>query len=121
MAGGMHGRGACMAGGMHGGGHVWQGGMHGRGGMCATHTPLTRYYGYGIRSMSGRYASYWNAFLFVIILYFLSFEEKKKYLDILTFLCHFMKVIIYSLIRAFKQVKSQEMNSYCLVKLDEKL
>ena len=25
---------------------------------------LTRHYGYGIRSMSGRYASYWNAFLF---------------------------------------------------------
>ena len=34
--------GACVAGGEHGGG----GGMH------------------GIRSMSGRYASYWNAFLF---------------------------------------------------------
>ena len=40
IAGGMCGRGACMA-----GGHVCQG----------------RYY--GIRSMSGCYASYWNAFL----------------------------------------------------------
>ena len=37
--------GACVAGGMHGRG----GGVHGR--------------YYEIRSMSGRYASYWNAFL----------------------------------------------------------
>ena len=74
VAGGMHGRGSSyMAwghawsggvhgmGGMHGRGHAWQGGMHSRrcawqgecvaGGMC------------GIRSMSGQYASYWNAFL----------------------------------------------------------
>ena len=76
MAGGMHHGGACMAGGVcgegacvHGGGHAWQGGhvwwdvcmagegvMHGRGGLHG------RYY--EIRSMSGRYASYWNAFLF---------------------------------------------------------
>ena len=55
---------------MHGGGHEWQGGMHGRGvcmagGVHDSHAPLPcRYYGYGIRSMSGRYASYWNAFLF---------------------------------------------------------
>ena len=68
VAGGMHGRGACVAGGhalagerawhvggMWVGGYVWQGGMH------ATHAPLdiTRYG----RSMRGRYASYWNAFL----------------------------------------------------------
>ena len=57
VAGGMHGRGACMV-----GGHVWQGVcMAGRhawwGGMRG------RYY--EIRSMSGRYASYWDAFLFV--------------------------------------------------------
>ena len=55
MVGGVHGRGACVAGGvrgrgMHGGvhvagGHAWRGGMP------------------GIQSMSGRYASYWNAFL----------------------------------------------------------
>ena len=44
--------GVCMAG----------GGMHGGG-----HPPPGRYYGYGIRSMSGRYASYWNAFLFAFI------------------------------------------------------
>ena len=36
------------------GGHAWQGGAHGR------------YYEIG--SMSGRYASYWNAFLFYYIL-----------------------------------------------------
>ena len=50
--GGMHGRGACvacMAGG--GVGHVCH--------AC----PPGRYYGHGIRSMSGQYASYWNAFL----------------------------------------------------------
>ena len=80
MAGDMHGRGGvCMAGGtcvvgsMHGRGgmrgkgvcmargHAWQGcvcvagGWHGREGMHG------RYY--EIQSMSGRYASYWNAFL----------------------------------------------------------
>ena len=75
--GGMHGRqecvcqGECMAGGMHG-----RGGMHGggacvvgacmAGGMYATHAPPnTTRYG---RSMHGRYASYWNAFLFLLIL-----------------------------------------------------
>ena len=55
---------ACVAGGMHGRGVcVWQvGGMHGRG-ACVAHTlPPGRYY--EIRSMSGRYASSWNAFLF---------------------------------------------------------
>ena len=46
--GGMHGRGACVTGGVHG-----------------THAPSRRYY--EIRSMSGRYASYWNAFLFSFI------------------------------------------------------
>ena len=63
MAGGMCGRGVCMVGGVHGRGHAWQGGMHGRG--CAYHThpdPPARYY--EIRSMSGRYASYCNAFLY---------------------------------------------------------
>ena len=45
--------GACIVGGMHGGGlHGGEGGMHGkRDGHC-----------------SGRYASYWNAFLFPICL-----------------------------------------------------
>ena len=53
---GVCGRG-CMAGGMHGGGHVWPG-----------HAPLPRHRGYyEIRSMSGRYASYWNAFLLILI------------------------------------------------------
>ena len=72
VAGGMRGRGACMAGRctwqgvMHGrgtcmaGDHAWQEGMRGRG---AWHTPPGRYH--EIRSMSGRYASYWNAFLFL--------------------------------------------------------
>ena len=73
---GMHGCqgvGVCMVGGMHGcqGGHAWlpeghawlpggmhgcQGGMHGCQGVCIGYNQ--------IRSMSGWYASYWNAFLF---------------------------------------------------------
>ena len=74
MAGGMHGRGhawqgghACQGGAMHARGLFMAGGMHGRGvcrtgGVHGTHTPPSRYY--EIQSMSGRYASYWNAFLF---------------------------------------------------------
>ena len=74
MAGG-HVEGMCMAtgvcmGGVHVGGHVCMvggGDMHGRGaykvGACMTCIPPGRYYSYTIWSMSGRYASYWNAFL----------------------------------------------------------
>ena len=71
--------GVCVAGGMHGGGCVWQGGvcvaggMHGRGDMCGTNTPPARYY--EIWSMSGRYASYWNAYLFYIVS-FVSFSHR---------------------------------------------
>ena len=63
-------QGACVAGGMHGswgvcmvvGGCAWQEDMRGGGGhACHAHTP-GRYY--VIRSMSGQYTSYWNAFLF---------------------------------------------------------
>ena len=57
--GGMCGQGVCMV-----RGHTWPGDMHGQGegGMHATHTPpYTVRYG---QSMSGWYASYWNAFLF---------------------------------------------------------
>ena len=86
MVGGMRGRGACMAGGVHGGGacvvggHVWWEACVAGGGACIEGgcvwwgcscqvggTPLPpphRYYGYGILSMSGRYASYWNAFFY---------------------------------------------------------
>ena len=57
----MHGgEGGCMCG---------RGCVH-DGGTCMPHTPLPppdRYYGYGIRLISGRYASYRNAFLFLII------------------------------------------------------
>ena len=88
MAGGHAWQGACMVGGVcgrghvwgvHSGGHAWQGacmaggicvaggcmtgGVHGRGHACHTHHPPdTMRYG---RSMRGRYASYWNAFLLV--------------------------------------------------------
>ena len=48
--------GACMAGGVCG-----RGGMCSRG-VCMAGGVRGRYY--EIRSMSGRYASYWNAFLF---------------------------------------------------------
>ena len=80
MVGGMHVWGKCMAvGGMHAqGGHAWQGSYVSGGGRvwpwgvcmegaCMPHPPPpqpdTTRYG---RSMSGRYASYWNAFLFNI-------------------------------------------------------
>ena len=62
----MHGRGMCMVGGwqggMHGKGHAWQGGVHGM------HGGVTCMAG-GMRCgrdshCSGRYASYWNSFLF---------------------------------------------------------
>ena len=76
--------GGCMAGCVHGGhawgafmagGHAWWGSMHGRGhawwgqgacmagGGCVAEGGMRGRY-YEIRSMSGRYASYWNAFLF---------------------------------------------------------
>ena len=59
--------GTYVVGGMHGRGHAWQGACVGRacmaGGMHgnAQMPPPSRYY--KIWSMSGRYASYWNAFL----------------------------------------------------------
>ena len=89
MAGGMHGsgvwQGTCMAGGVHHRGHAWRGGnMHGggacvaggvhgggcgctcgRGACVAGHANPPGYH--EIWSMSGQYASYWNAFLFNII------------------------------------------------------
>ena len=66
IVGGMHGRGHAWQGGMCGGGHTWQGGgMHGRGGRAWQGGVRGRYY--EIRSMSGRYASYWNAFLLVML------------------------------------------------------
>ena len=61
----VHGGAACVA----GVGGSWRGAcMAGRGvcvagRACMIRTPPGRYYGYGIRSMSGRYAPYWNAFL----------------------------------------------------------
>ena len=69
-------RGECMAGIMHGWGDVAGGGMRG------THTPPGRHY--EIWSMSRQYASYWNAFLFRVILCLLC----KKYSsnDQLTFI-----------------------------------
>ena len=90
MAGGVHGRGHVWWGVCVAGGHAWQGGIHGRGaymvgayvagepawqggvcgsggtcvavgGACMACMAPGRYY--EIRSMSGLYASYWNAFL----------------------------------------------------------
>ena len=51
--------GVCMA-----GGHVWWGVCMVGGHACHTCPPDTTRYG---RSMRGRYASYWNAFLFIHI------------------------------------------------------
>ena len=73
-AGGMHGRGVwhgvcmagghawwgmCMAGGMHGRAHAWQGAMHGGGACVAGGGMCGRRDGH----CSGKYVSYWNAFL----------------------------------------------------------
>ena len=42
--------------------------MHGEG-ACMPHMPPPhRHYGYGIWSMSRQYASYWNAFLFEVVI-----------------------------------------------------
>ena len=97
MAGGMHGRGhvwqgACVAGGMHGRGHAWQGSMCCRGhvweeacvaGGHAWHTgPPGRYD--KIWSMSGRYASYWNAFFNWFLLFFTG-AKVKSLLDIFVY------------------------------------
>ena len=69
MARGLHGRGgACMVGGgacMVGEGHAWLGvcmaeGMLGGRGLCGSGGVRVRRHGY----CSGRYASYWNAFLY---------------------------------------------------------
>ena len=69
---GMHGRGAChagghacqgacMAGGMPGRGHAWHGCASQRGGFMAEGGVR------GMLSISGRYVSYWNAFLFKLV------------------------------------------------------
>ena len=63
--GGMRGEGGmCGEGGMHGeGGHAWcrvGGACVAQGGGHAWYAPPPRYG----RSLRGRYASYWNAFLF---------------------------------------------------------
>ena len=73
--GGVCGRGACMAGGvhgkggMHGRGCAWQGvcmagGVHGKGGMHGKGACIAGgIHGRRDGNCSGRYASYWNAFL----------------------------------------------------------
>ena len=73
VVGCVHGKEVCMAGCMVGkcawqevcmaGGHAWQG-VWVAGGACVACIPPTRYY--EIQSMSGQYASYWNAFLLSI-------------------------------------------------------
>ena len=61
--GGVHGRGACVAGGCAlQGGHPWQGASMAVG-ACMAGGHCGRYY--EIQSMSGQYASYWNAFLLI--------------------------------------------------------
>ena len=79
MVGGVHGRGAmlgggtcmaggvCVAGGMHGRGHAWQGACMVGIGACMARGCV--WWGLGVhgryyemQSMSGQYASYWNAF-----------------------------------------------------------
>ena len=79
----MHGWGACVPGGVHGRevcvagvGHAWLGGMHGHVG-CAWHArpcpPDATRYG---QSISGLYASYWNAFLFLFSFQFVDSDAE---------------------------------------------
>ena len=65
-------QGACMVvGGMCGcGGGVVAGGVHGCGGACIGYDE--------IRSMSGRYASYWNVFLFIYAFKYLLIRHHCK-------------------------------------------
>ena len=66
VAGSMCGRGGGgdeWQGDMHGMGCVWQGGMHGRGHVWWGHAWLGGMCGRRDGHCSGRYASYWNAFL----------------------------------------------------------
>ena len=75
--GGMHGcQGACGCWGacMVAGGHAWLGGMCGRGGACVGYDE--------IRSMSGRYASYWNALMYVTAIPCFDHRPREKDLDI---------------------------------------
>ena len=102
VVGGYVWRGACMVGGMHGGGHAWQGGMHGRRcawqgdmhgrgacmagghvwqgecvvggaweGACMARGCAWQENG----NCSGQYASYWNAFLFVLFFQCLNYPD----------------------------------------------
>ena len=70
------------SGGMHG--FIQQGGMHGfiQQGACMVlfsgggHVWFFQFFGYSeVQSMSGRYASYWNAFLFKIYCVFCHFSK----------------------------------------------
>ena len=83
-------QGACMA-----GGHVWQGGMHGREacmagvcvwqGACMACTPPQQILqDTVIRSMSGRYASCWNAFLLSSEVNFCAFERQTEFYNTMT-------------------------------------
>ena len=56
-----------VRGGVCGRGRVWQGDVHGRGACVVGRGPCMAGVGACIRSISGRYASYWNAFLFFVI------------------------------------------------------
>ena len=67
MAGGMCGSGTCMAGGMHGRGYAWRG-RHAWQGGHVWGVPGGGVHGRKNGNCSGWYASYWNAFLFWIIL-----------------------------------------------------
>ena len=88
MAGGVHGSGVCMAGeACKAGEACMAGGMHGSGACVAGDTCYMNGGGsmhgryYEIRSMSGRYASYWNAFLIDNIFAKKLHENAKNKLD----------------------------------------
>ena len=81
--------GACMV----AGGHAWlqEGGVHGCGGVCVVAGGRAWLYRGGMRGCSragGRYASYWNAFLFTTII-FVTPEFYLSYVKIHPCFSHF--------------------------------
>ena len=74
------GRGSASRGSLHPGGPHRQGGISIHGGLHPGGSVSRGVY-YGIRSTSGRYASYWNAFLFVILFVDVSFLQQKQTSD----------------------------------------
>ena len=121
-------QGVFVAGGMYGKGHAWQRGegvqgrgMHGRWGMCVRGMhdrghAWQEVYMCGRRDghCSRRYASYWNAFLFLKKIRFLLSVKMNQMVDHYWCLCMFMPNpylwIVSSAVTQLVTVKAMELN-----------